>query len=200
MIHAVLVSRMALAAAPSAARRRRRQGGASALDAVRGAEKSVVSAFRSRCAVTVVTVERIVQRPPETVFDFVATHHFENHPRWDPDLVEMSQTSPGPVRAGTTARVVRRQGRRRVEGTATVLAYEPDRCARWEVRFGPFRLDQRADLIPEQGGTATRLRLSIDTSAEGPTAMILPLLRGRFRKTMTRSLSTIAALLEQERS
>jgi hypothetical protein len=35
--------------------------------------------------VTVVTVERIVQRQPEVVFDFVATHHFENHPRWDPD-------------------------------------------------------------------------------------------------------------------
>jgi hypothetical protein len=33
--------------------------------------------------VTVVTVERIVQRPPEVVFDFVARHHFENQPRWD---------------------------------------------------------------------------------------------------------------------
>jgi hypothetical protein len=34
--------------------------------------------------VTVVTVERIVQRPPEVVFDFVATHHFENHPGGTP--------------------------------------------------------------------------------------------------------------------
>ena len=65
---------------------------------------------------TVVTVERIVQRPPEVVFDFVATHHFENHPRWDPDLLEMSQTSAGPVGVGTTARVVRRQGRGHVQG------------------------------------------------------------------------------------
>ena len=147
-----------------------------------------------------VTVERIVQRPPEVVFDFVATHHFENHPRWDPDLLEMSQTSPGPVGVGTTARVVRRQRRGRVEGTATVVDYEPDRRAAWDVRFGPFRLDQRAEFVPEQGGTATRLRLSIDTSAQGPIRMIVPLLRGRFRKTMTQSVRTVAALLEQERT
>ena len=147
-----------------------------------------------------VTVERIVQRPPEVVFDFVARHHFENHPRWDPDLLEMSQTSSGPVGVGTTARVVRRQGRGRVEGTATVVDYEPDRRAAWDVRFGPFRLDQRAEFIPEQGGTATRLRLSIDTSAQGPIRMIVPLLRGRFRKTMTQSIRTVAALLEQERT
>ena len=148
---------------------------------------------------TVVTVERIVRRPPDVVFDFVATRHFDNHPRWDPDLLEMSQTSPGPVGVGTTARVVRRQGRGRVEGTATVLEYEPDRRAAWDVRFGPFRLDQRAELLPEHGGAATRLRLSVDTSAEGPIRLIVPLLRGRFRKTMTQSLRTIAALLEQDR-
>jgi Polyketide cyclase / dehydrase and lipid transport len=149
--------------------------------------------------VTVVTVERIVQRPPEVVFDFVARHHFENHPRWDPDLLEMSQTSAGPVGVGATARVVRRQGRGRVDGTATVVEYEPDRRAAWDVRFGPFQLQQRAELVSEQGGTATRLRLSIDTTAQGPIRVIVPLLRGRFRKTMTHSLRTIAALLEQER-
>jgi hypothetical protein len=147
---------------------------------------------------TVVTVERVVQRPPEAVFDFVAMHHFENHPRWDPDLVEMSQTSPGPVGVGSTARVVRRQGSRVVEGTATLYAYEPHRVAAWDVRFAPFRLDQQAEFIPERGGAATRLRLRIDTTAHGPVRVILPLLRARFRKTMTQSLRTIAALLEDQ--
>jgi hypothetical protein len=87
-----------------------------------------------------------------------------------------------------------------VEGTATVVDYDPDRRAAWDVRFGRFRLDQRAEFVPEQGGTATRLRLSIDTSAQGPIRMIVPLLRGRFRKTMTQSVRTVAALLEQERT
>jgi Polyketide cyclase / dehydrase and lipid transport len=103
--------------------------------------------------VTVVTVEGVVQRPPEVVFDFVARRHFENHPRWDPDVLEMTQTSPGAVGVGTTAHVVRRQGRGRAEGTATVVEYEPDRCAGWDVRFGPFRLHQRAEFVSEERGS-----------------------------------------------
>jgi hypothetical protein len=127
------------------------------------------------------------------VFDFVATRHFENHPRWDPDLLEMTQTSPGPVASGTTAHIIRRQGRRQVEGTATVTAYEPCQRAAWDVRFGAFALHQAVDLLPEQG--ATRLRLSIEAHAKGPIRLLLPLFRGRFRRTMTRSLATIDSLL-----
>ena len=90
-----------------------------------------------RHAVTVVKAEGIMGHPPERVFDFVATRHVENHPQWDPDLAGMRQTCPGPVDPGTTPHVVRRQGRRRVEGTATVTEYRPCRRAAWDVHFGP---------------------------------------------------------------
>ncbi len=146
---------------------------------------------------TVVKAERMVHRPPEVVFDFVATRHFENHPLWDPNLLEMRQTSAGPVDLGTTAHVIRRQGRRQVEGKATVTAYEPCRRAAWDVQFGAFVLHQAVDLLSEQGGAATRLRLSIEARARGPIRLLLPLLRGRFRRTMTRSLATIESLLER---
>ena len=145
---------------------------------------------------SLVRAEKVLHRPPETVFDFVATHHFENHPRWDPDVLEMRQTSPGTLGVGTKANIVRRQGNRRVEGTATVTEYEPDQSAAWDVQFGPFRLHQRVELAPEQGGAATRLRLSIEARAKGPIKLMVPLLRSRFRKTMEQSLTTIASLLE----
>ena len=145
---------------------------------------------------TVVSMERVIQRRPSAVFDFVATHHFENHPKWDPDVLEMRQTSPGEVGTGTTAQVVRRQGSRRVEGTATVTEYVPDRSAAWDVRFGSFLLKQQAEVIPEPSRDATRLRLTIQTMASGPMRFLVPLLRGRFRKTMKQSLATIADLLE----
>jgi uncharacterized protein YndB with AHSA1/START domain len=145
--------------------------------------------------VAVVRAERSVPYPPERVFDFVATRHFENHPRWDPDVLEMRQTSTGAPGPGTTAHVVRRQGRGSVEGTATVVEYEPPRRAAWDVRFGAFALRQAVDLQPEGGGSGTRLQLAIETRARGPVALLLPLLRGRFRRTMTRSLATIETLL-----
>jgi hypothetical protein len=146
--------------------------------------------------VTVVKVERILHHPPERVFNFAATNHFQNHPRWDPDLLEMKQTSPGSVQVGTTAHVVRRQGRRIVDGTATVTEYQPNRSASWEVEFGPFLLRQRVELAPANDGAATRLQLSIDTRAKGPVKVIVPLLRGRFRRTMEQSLTTIGTLLD----
>ncbi len=147
-------------------------------------------------AVSVVRAEKVLHCPPQTVFDFVATHHFENHPKWDPDVLEMRQTSPGTLGVGTKADLVRRQGSRRVAGTATVTEYEPDQSAAWDVQFGSFRLHQRVELAPEQGGAATRLRLSIQTRASGPLKLMVPLLRSRFRKTMEQSLETIASLLE----
>jgi hypothetical protein len=150
----------------------------------------------SSVAVSVVRAEKVLHCPPQTVFDFVATHHFENHPKWDPDVLEMRQTSPGTLGVGTTADLVRRQGSRRVAGTATVTEYEPDQSAAWDVQFGSFRLHQRVELAPEQGGAATRLRLSIQTRASGPLKLMVPLLRSRFRKTMEQSLETIASLLE----
>jgi hypothetical protein len=150
----------------------------------------------SSVAVSVVRAEKVLHCPPQTVFDFVATHHFENHPKWDPDVLEMRQTSPGTLGVGTRADLVRRQGSRRVAGTATVTEYEPDQSAAWDVQFGSFLLHQRVELAPEQGGAATRLRLSIQTRASGPLKLMVPLLRSRFRKTMEHSLATIASLLE----
>jgi hypothetical protein len=142
------------------------------------------------------TVATTVNRPPAEVFRFVATEHFENHPKWDPDVVEMRQTSPGPVGVGTTATVVRRQGRGHVEGAVTVIAYEPDQVAAWDVTFGPFRLIQRSELAAENDGTATRLRLTIETRASGPMRLLVPVLRVRFRQTMNNSLNAIRECVE----
>lgn len=148
---------------------------------------------------SVVRVEGMVHAPPAEVFDHVAVHHFENHPRWDPDVVEMTQTSPGPVGVGTTASVVRRQGKRLVEGTATVTAYQPVHSAAWRVDFGQFQLQQDVELVPEEAGAATRLSLCIDTNAHGPLKVLLPLMRPRFRTNMERSVAAIAALVESSK-
>ena len=40
-----------------------------------------------------VRASEIINRPSADVFRFVATDHFENHPKWDPSIVEIEQTS-----------------------------------------------------------------------------------------------------------
>jgi hypothetical protein len=62
-------------------------------------------------------------------------------------------------------------------------------------RFGPFTLHARATLAPV-AAASTRLELVIDTRARGAIRLLVPLMRGTFRKTMARSLRSIKEQLE----
>ncbi len=139
--------------------------------------------------------EEDIDAAPSDVFRFVATEHFDNHPRWDPSVVEMTQTSPGPMHRGATARVVRSDGGRRTMGIVTVTEYQPDSHFAAVVEMGPFRLEQQALCSPGAAG-GTHLLLVIDTRAKRPLNLLLPLMRPRFEKTMRASLRSIKRHVE----
>lgn len=120
---------------------------------------------------------QVIERRPEDVFRFVATDHFQNHPKWDPVIEQMTPTSPGPMADGATARLVRRDRGRVMEGIITITEYEPARTFAAVSRFGPFTLRQKASLESAPGG-ATRLHLPIDTAATGLIRLLLPLMKG----------------------
>lgn len=141
------------------------------------------------------SASQVIQHPPTEVFRFVATEHFQNHPKWDPAVTAITQTSPGPMGVGTTARLVRTDRGRRVEGTMEVTEYQPVRSFTEVSRFGPFTLHARARLAPV-ASASTRLELVIDTRARGAIRFLLPLMRGTFRKTMARSLRIIKEEVE----
>jgi Polyketide cyclase / dehydrase and lipid transport len=138
---------------------------------------------------------QVIERPPAEVFRFVATDHLQNHPKWDPAVTAITQTSPGAMGVGTTARLVRTDRGRRVEGTMEVTEYQPVSSFTEVSRFGPFTLHARATLAPV-GPASTRLELVIDTHARGVIRLLLPLMRGTFRKTMARSLHIIKQHVE----
>jgi hypothetical protein len=141
------------------------------------------------------SASQVIQRPPTEVFRFVATEHFQNHPKWDPAVTSITQTSPGPMGVGTTARLVRTDRGRRVEGSMEVTEYQPIRSFTEVSRFGPFTLHARATLAPV-APSSTRLELVIDTRARGVIRLLLPLMKGTFRKTMARSLRIIKQQVE----
>src|SRR5919112_5787103 len=137
-----------------------------------------------------VQAQETIDASAAEVFQFVAAEHFENHPKWDTSISEMTPASPGPIGRGSTARFVRTDRGRRTEGALTVTDYEPDRLFVAVSRFGPFELHQRAVCEPLPSGV-TRLVLTIDTTATGAMRLLLPLLRRQFRHTMHASLRTI---------
>jgi hypothetical protein len=89
---------------------------------------------------------QVIERPPAEVFRFVATEHFQNHPKWDPAVTSITQTSPGPMRVGMTARLVRTDRGRRIEGTMEVTEYEPVSSFTEVSRFGPFYTARSGDV------------------------------------------------------
>jgi hypothetical protein len=138
---------------------------------------------------------QVIERPPAEVFRFVATDHFQNHPKWDPAVASIIKTSPGPIGVGTTARLVRTDRGRRVEGSMEVTEYQPVSSFTEVSRFGPFTLHARATFEPV-APASTRLELVIDTHARGAIRLLLPLMKGTFRKTMARSLRSIKEQVE----
>jgi hypothetical protein len=96
---------------------------------------------------------------------------------------------------GTTARLVRTDRGRQIQGTMEVTEYQPVSSFTEVSRFGPFTLHARATLAPV-APASTRLKLVIDTQARGPIRLLVPLMRGTFRKTMARSLRIIKEQVE----
>jgi hypothetical protein len=138
---------------------------------------------------------QVIDRPPAEVFRFMATDHFQNHPKWDPAVTSITQSSPGPMGVGTTARLVRTDRGPRVEGSMEITEYQPVSSFTEVSRFGPFTLQARATFEPV-APASTRLQLVIDTHARGAIRLLLPIMKGTFRKTMARSLRTIKEQVE----
>jgi Polyketide cyclase / dehydrase and lipid transport len=141
------------------------------------------------------SASQVIQRPPAEVFRFVATEHFRNHPKWDPAVTSITKTSPGPIGVGTTARLVRTDRGRRVEGSLEVTEYQPVSSFTEVSRFAGFTLHARATFALV-APASTSLELVIDTRARGAIRLLLPLLRGTFRTTMARSLGRIKEQVE----
>jgi hypothetical protein len=140
-------------------------------------------------------VEERVGRAPGVVFDFIARDHWRNHPRWDPNVVEIIPMEHGPIRAGSRARVQRKRGSG--DEVLEVLEFKPD--SRWVSRsqIGPFSLQMSA-LIDPADEAASRLVLISDTQARGAIRYLLPLLSVVFRRQMRASLKRIKELVETE--
>ena len=67
----------------------------------------------------------IVERPASEIFPYLGEGLFENYPKWSPEVKELEQITPGPVKLGTEGRQVRVDQGRRTESRFKISAYEP---------------------------------------------------------------------------
>ena len=70
---------------------------------------------------------RRVTRSAEDAFDVIGINVYDNHPRWEPEVVEIRRISHGPVGVGSRAVMVRRDYGRRREVLYEVTEFDPPR-------------------------------------------------------------------------
>ena len=72
------------------------------------------------------TKTRRVERSAETAFDVIGTHVFENHPKWESEVLEIRRLDQGAVGVGSRAVMVRSEGGRIGETEYSITEFVPN--------------------------------------------------------------------------
>lgn len=123
-----------------------------------------------------------IDRPVEEVFAYLTDP--ERLPEWQETAVSVTLETPGPMRAGTRLRELRRGPfGRRVESVVEVSRYEPDRAFDLRIVDGPLPIDGAHRF----SGTAGHTRIDFEAAGELPRALrparplLARLMRRQFR-------------------
>jgi hypothetical protein len=138
-----------------------------------------------------------IERPVETVYDFVVERFFANYPRWSPEVVELERLDDGGIGIGTRGRQVRVDQGRRSETTFRVTHLEPNRAvdfdgerdARFAIRYRFERCDAQAS------------RLSLEFELKRLDFFMRPfekLIRMAIQDGTSRTVHNIKGLVESE--
>ena len=73
------------------------------------------------------TINKRVNRSAEDTFRVIGTDLYENHPKWEREVVEIRRITDGPVGVGSRAIMVRREFGRTSESEYVLTEFEPDR-------------------------------------------------------------------------
>jgi hypothetical protein len=123
---------------------------------------------RPRRRLPAIRGEIVIERPVEEVFDVVADER--NEPRYNPRLVTVEKTSPGPIGVGTSWRAETTRGRRRIPMTIDVTAYERPRQLASRTRLAGIDITGELSFEPVSAGT--RMRWCWQLQSHGPLRLL----------------------------
>ncbi len=136
---------------------------------------------------------RIVDRPADEVFAFLVD--IENLPRWQSGVVHAEQTSPGPLRVGTTARVDRRLLGQDVRADLEVSRLERGRLLVLETDASGLHVQASIRLDP-MDDRSCRVTFGMEMEATNPFMRPLEaMVAGAAESDIDDSLTRLAAVL-----
>jgi uncharacterized protein YndB with AHSA1/START domain len=146
----------------------------------------------------VITVEREVdvERSADEVFERLT--RIEDLPRWQPAIVEARLTSPGPIGAGSTIRIVAAATGQRVEATGTVTEFDAPRRAALTADAGPAQITARVDVAP-MSPTSCRVAIATTIALGGMLRFVEGMARSRIEAEAPAAAAAVKEWLESDR-
>ncbi len=136
-----------------------------------------------------------VARPAAEVFERLT--RIEDLPRWQPAIVEAKLTSPGPIGAGSTARIVAEAAGQRTEADGTVTEFvRPERIA-LTAKAGPADITASVVITPLTD-TSCRVGFATTIKLGGMLRFVEGLARTRSEAEAPAAATAIKKWLESE--
>lgn len=142
-----------------------------------------------------ISADVVIDKGADEVFDFVATNHHSNHPRWDPMVVSIEPIEAGAAGLGSGFRMTRRLMGREEQHVFRFTEWEAGRAMSYAEESGPMSFVARSRLEPMTEGR-TRLVLDAEAHPKGLKALLAPALRPLFTRQINGNLATIKSLVE----
>ena len=133
-----------------------------------------------------------IRRPIQEVFAYVADP--STTPRYSSTWLESALVGSGPMRVGSQVKRVARFLGWRLEVTAVVTDYEPNRKLSGRSIGGP--IPGTIEFLFEATERGTRVRVNVDAQAEGLYKLADPVLSGVAKRAWDTDLAALKALME----
>ena len=142
-----------------------------------------------------IEVETRIDKPAAEVWNYIATNHVQNHPKWDPAIKSFEQKTPGPLGVGSKAEMVRKDSGPPMTMDVDFTEWDPDRKLAFNATSRQMEMNAFMQLDPVDP-TATELTVSVDVAGKGLARAMMPLMGGRMKKQIAASLDRIKRSVE----
>ena len=98
----------------------------------------------------------ILECSTRELFKYIGDELFQNYPKWSPEVKELEQITPGPVKLGIIGRQVRVDQGRRSESNFKISTYNPESRLTLTGVSDPFRCTYKLEeIIPDKTSKLT---------------------------------------------
>jgi uncharacterized protein YndB with AHSA1/START domain len=145
----------------------------------------------------VIRVEREIEVARSAADVFERLTRIEDLPRWQPAIVEARLTSPGPIGAGSTVRIVAEAGGQRTEAAGTITEFARPELIGLTAKAGPADITARVAVTPLTDASC-RVRLETTIKLGGMLRFVEGMARGRIEAEAPAAAAAVKEWLESE--